>query len=102
MHVYIVGTLCEFTVRTGTAGILWGQQVTTTSAQSMDDCRDVCEAKKDCLGFEYSVSEKYCGLYDNTNDVIFWPNDKMTYYEKKRCKELGIENVTGLVEICFN
>ncbi|KAK3091696.1 hypothetical protein FSP39_021930 [Pinctada imbricata] len=91
----ILGSLCEFIVRHATAGILWGQKVMTAKVNSLDECRDVCEtADKGCMGFEYSESEKYCGLYDNMDDVIFWPNTKMTFYEKKRCKEPEPEEST--------
>lgn len=81
-----VGVRCEYRIHEKTEGVLWGKPVVTTKANSWDSCLDRCEQRENCVGFEYAAENSLCAFFENGQDLSFWPNPKMTFYEVVRCK----------------
>lgn len=81
-------------MKEGIEAVTWGQEKDSRSANSFEECRTSCDSnstnEEGCISFEYSSSLNDCTLFTNSDDIVFWPNPQMNYYEKTRCKhDLG-------------
>lgn len=66
---------------------MWGEEVDKNIVPSLEACCESCDSSTNgCVSFEYSTVTRQCALYTNKDDMVFWPNVNMTYYEQTRCR----------------
>ncbi|XP_061192442.1 uncharacterized protein LOC133200693 isoform X1 [Saccostrea echinata] len=96
------GIRCEYQVHEKLEGVLWGKQIVTSQASSWDLCLDRCEQQATCLGFEYATDSGLCAVFERGQDVTYWPNPKMTFYEVLRCRHIPADRKCSYEQIKLN